>query len=391
MNTAWLRVIYNGSVNNIFYNDNSAGYGWLRAYYKDDNNNVILVGTNLTLEDNVGEARRYSGIIRVRLAADGTQTAVEALYDDNNMYSDTYATIGSQLNWGYWDPSEMAQAKFFAQSSGSTALPLSLGTGVSEEGIRDFIRNKFHTISLDTLDSLTFEGRTTSESWTITIWLDDLVSDNISGETWSQWRQDNGLTNVQFGNAKQLLFAESGELYAVMSLDTWGSSAIKGDKLFMIIDASGEANIVAYPQDTATNYKSMNKVRLYGDYAIYSSSKVGRYKLFRLDLTDSSQLPVDLIPDKTNVEIYGFNFNPLTGMLMYNVYDNNTNSSYLAEQLITSTDVASESSAEGRIIIDVEPFIGPDSTTTSTTVTTTTSTTTTLDSSTITISTTTTT
>ncbi|MFC1637444.1 hypothetical protein ACFL1W_00335 [Candidatus Margulisiibacteriota bacterium] len=212
------------------------------------------------------------------------------------------------------------------------------------------------SITSDTLDSVTFAGTTTTESWMVNHVLNDLVEANISGVTWTKWKQDNGLQGVRFGNAKQLVFADNGALYAVMRLDNWGSGTSKGDKLFQVVNASGEAEIIAFPQDTANYYKSMSHVRAYGTYALYLSNKVGYYKILRLNLANAAASPVDMIPDKTNIEIFSFNYNPVTSKIMYDVYDLDTNTSYLATQSIDSTTVDSEISAEGYTITDVVPF-----------------------------------
>jgi len=354
----WLRVINNNTVNNIFYNDGNSG--WLRAYYYDNNNHVFLVGENLTLLDQDQKQKKYSGIIRVSLDSTGKPATVEALYDDNNMYSETYTTIGDQLNWGYWDPSEMTNKKFFATDDyNNVRLPLSLEAGVTEQEIRSFIRNKYQKITSDNLESIAFTGLTTLESWNVSKLLNDVVTANITGKTWAKWRQENGLTGIRFGNAKQLAFTDSG-LYAVMKLDNWGSGSSKGDKLFKIVNSYGSAEISAFPQDSS--YKSMSRVRAYTDpnskkeYAIYLSNKVGMYKIFRLDLTNSSSDPVDMTQDKTNVEIFSFNYNADTGGLFYDVYDLNSNTSYLAQQQITSSVATSIISAEGYTITDVVPF-----------------------------------
>lgn len=351
-NVEWLRVIYNNSVNNVFYN--SGSYGWLRSYYKDINNNVVLVGSSLVLLDEEDNERRYSGIIRVMLDETGAPTTTEALYDDNNMYSDSYNTIGEQLNYGYWDYDSNNWEKFFATDGyGSTSTPLTLETGVSKEVVDSYVRNKFYSISFDSLDSVSWEGMTTTES--VTDMFNGVLDQNISGETWATWRDANGLNGVSFSNAKSLLFADSGELFAIMSLDSWGGSSVDGDKLFRIINDTGTASISAYPQDSS--YKAMTRARLFENYCVYSSSKVGKYKLFRLDLDDPSSDPVNMIPDKNNVEIYSFNYNPVTGMLLFDVYDMSNNTSYLAQQEIDSTTTASETTAEGYTITDVVPFL----------------------------------
>lgn len=350
----WLRVIKNGAVNNIFYN---SGSGWLRAYYIDNSNNVFLVGENLMLLDEDEVPQKYSGIIKVSLSDTGAPTAVTCLYDDDNMYSEDHHTIGSQLTWGYWDPVDMVNKRFFAYDDyGEIILPLSLEAGVTEASIRSFIRRKYQDIDTDTLDSVTFSGVTTTDAWRINNVLDDLIAANISGTTWATWRANNDLTGVKFGNAKQLVFADSGALFAVISLDNWGSGSSRGDKLFQIVDADGNPEIIGFPQDTANYYKSMSKVRAYGDYAVYLSNKVGKYKILRLDLTNPTAGPVDMIPDKTNIEIFSFSYNSGTGMLFFDVYDLGTNTSYLAEQDITSTSMASEISASGYTITDVVPF-----------------------------------
>lgn len=354
----WLRIINgSGAVKTIFYND---GSGYLRAYYYysyGGTNYVFLIGENLTLLNESAVPQKYSGIIRVTLDAGGAPAAVAALYDDNNMYSETYSTIGSQLTWGYWDPTEMTNKKFFKTNSyGQVNLPLSLESGVTEGSIRSFVRNKYHTIITDNLSSMTFAGQTTSESWRISNLLDDLVSANITGETWAKWRETNGLTGVRFGNAKQIVFTDSGKLYAVMRLDDWGMGTSKGDKLFQIINQYGSAEIVAFPQDTINYYKSMSKVHAFGRYAVYLSSKVGAYKLYRLDLTDVAAAPIDLIPKKSNIEIFNYDYDATTNSLFYDVYDLSNNTSYLAQQLLTSTASSSEVSASGYTITDVVPF-----------------------------------
>ena len=357
--TEWLRVMYGSTVSNVFYN---SGGGWLRSYYYqviDSVNYVFLVGENLTLLDSSGVPQNYTGIVKVTLASSGAPSLVEALYDDNNMYSDDWGTIGGQLTWGYWDSVEAANKKFFVSNNyGELIRPLSLEAGVTEAEIRAFIRKKYQSITTDTLSSITFAGQAaTIEGWQVSNFLDDLVSANIDGKTWKKWREENNFsTGIRFGNAKQLLFADNGKLYAVMGLDTWGSGSSRGDKLFQIVNASGSAEIVAFPQDTATYYKSMSKARAYGNYVVYLSNKVGQYKIFRLNLNSPTTAPVDMLPSRSNIEIFSFNYNPVSGKLLYDVYDLSDNTSYLTEQALTSTTGAIEISAEGYTITDIVPF-----------------------------------
>ncbi|MEE8637651.1 MAG: hypothetical protein V3T21_01240, partial [Candidatus Margulisiibacteriota bacterium] len=159
----WLRVINtDNAVSNIFYNDGNSG--WLRAYYNYFNNNinyVYLVGENLTLLDENEIPKKYSGIIKVALDSTGKPSSVVAIYDDNNMYHEEHRTIGDQLTWGYWDPVEMTNKKFFTTDDyGQVSVPLTLETGVSEESIRTFIRQKYQSITTDDLDTVTFAGTT---------------------------------------------------------------------------------------------------------------------------------------------------------------------------------------------------------------------------------------
>jgi len=354
----WLRIIYGSTVNTIFYND---GAGWLRAYYYytyGGENYVMLIGENLTLLNESAIPQKYSGITRVKLNSTGAPALVEALYDDNNMYNDTYTTIGSQLTWGYWDPTEMANKRFFITDSYGQVKPsLSLEAGVTEASIRAFIRKKYQSVTADTLDSITFAGlAATLESWQINNFLDNLIAANVTGVTWTKWREENGLNGIRFGNAKQIVFASSGKLYAVMRLDDWGAGSSKGDKLFQIVNASGSAEIVGFQQDTANYFKSMSKVRSFGNYAVYLSNKVGMYKIFRLDLNDPAAAPTDMIPTLSNVEIFNFNYDSSTGKLYYDVYDLSNNTSYVASQLLTSTTADSRVSAEGYTITDIVPF-----------------------------------
>ena len=355
----WLRSIApSGSpVNNIFYNDTSGGgeYGYLRTYYLDKNGDVYLVGQNLRIVDPVtDEEKKYSGIIRVSLNSSGTPTAVNALYDDNNMYNDTYSTIGDQLTWGYWNGTE--QKKFFEMETNMSTpqLPLVLASGVTDASIREHIRSKYQNITTDTLNSITFEGFSPSNGQWIVEALNTLVSANISGTTWATWRSENGLQGVSFGNAKQILFADDGSVYAVMKLDSWtGSSATKGDRVYKIVNSHGEAAISAFTQDST--YKTISRAKCFGNYLIYLASKMGYYKIFKHTLSNPSA-PEDMTSDKDNVEIFNFNYNSANGKLMYDVYDLNTNTSYMVEQLITNN-VAEEKEAEGYTITDVVPFV----------------------------------
>ncbi|MFC1511143.1 hypothetical protein ACFL5U_01995 [Candidatus Margulisiibacteriota bacterium] len=353
----WLRVIYNNSVNNIFYND---GQGWLRSYYNfvsGSNNYVFLVGEDLTLLDENAIPKKYSGIIRVTLDATGKPSNVEALYDDKDMYNDTHTTIGDQLTWGYWDPTEMQNKKFFVTDDyNEVILPLSLVTGVTEASIDAFIRKKYQSVTEDNLDKLDFTDITTAESWQLSNYLNDLVADKITGKTWAKWREENDLSGVRFANAKQLLFSGSNKLYAVMRLDDWGGGSSKGDKLFQISDVNGDREIIGFPQDAVNYYKSMTRARLYGTYCIYLSNKVGQYKILRLNLADNTAAPVDMTPNLSNVEIFSFSYNPDNSKIMYDYYDLSDNKSYYVEQEITSATGATESAADGYTITDVVPF-----------------------------------
>ncbi len=352
----WLRIYAGTSVSTIFYND---GAGWLRAYYyftQGSNNSVFLIGENITTLNAAGVPQKYSGIIKVTIDSNGAPTGVTAIYDDKNMYNETHNTLGEQLTWGYWDPIDMSDKKFFTYDEyNNLTIPLSLEAGITEEAIRSFVREKFKTITTDTLDTVTFTGISTEE-WMMSNYLDDLVTANIDGTTWASWREENGLNGVQFGNAKQLMLADSGKLYAVMQLDSWGSGSSAGDKLFQIVNEYGTPEIAGFTQDEVNYYKSMNKVRSYGNYAVYLSSKVGYYKVYRVDLTSPTAAPVDMTPNKSEIEIFNYSYDSSDGSLFYDVYDLSDNTSYIAKQKITETSVDSEIAVEGYTITDVTPF-----------------------------------
>lgn len=75
--TQWLRIFRaDGSVFNIYYRENS---GWLNSYFLDKNNNLILVGYNLSLGN---DNRIYNGIVRVNLTQ-GKVNSYEELMNDS--------------------------------------------------------------------------------------------------------------------------------------------------------------------------------------------------------------------------------------------------------------------------------------------------------------------
>ncbi|MBI5700598.1 hypothetical protein HZC34_01970 [Candidatus Saganbacteria bacterium] len=358
----WLRLIYNNSVKSIFYND---GYtGWLRSYYYvPSNNSIILVGTNLQIKDQNDNFLKYSGIIQVKLDTTGKITSVKSLYDDSNAWDDS-RTISNQILYGYWDGTE--QKRFFKQDSwGGTSLPLSLESGVSEETVRNFIREKYFSTTTDTLGGLTFEamnitgtGESVHGAWVSNI-ADKIsveVNAHLAGTTKNEWKIANGLQGVNFGWAKQLVLADNGSLYAILKLDSWssGTSAVKGDRIYRIVNSSGEPSIEAFSRHS--KYRTINKARAYGDYLIYLANNGGESKILRNDLTSVSTSPVDMTSSKSSVIIYSFNFNPLSSLLYFDVYDMTNNTSYVVEQLITSATASSEKSTAGKIITDVVPF-----------------------------------
>jgi len=355
--TEWLKIFSGSSVYTIFYNTDLS-MGSLRSYFLDKNNNIILVGSNLRMfEDpslpDSSPIRRYAGVIRVGLNPSGAPIATEVLLDDNNMYGTAGTTLGQQLIYGYWDPATGSFVKFFTEEAGAVKLPLAKRTGVSEEAIRAYIRTKFKTITSDNLGALTFEGITTSESYTIGYYLDYLISQYISGETWEEWRTANGLEGVPFSSAKQVLPAEDGSVYLVMKLDPWGSSGDKGDKIFRLLNASGEVDMVALPRHST--YLSVEKAKIFGQSLVYISTRLNYGKILRLNLADITQAPEDLSV-RSGIEIYSFAYNPVNNRLMYDVYDSNTNTCYLIEQDLTTTTVAGSGETTGYKITDVVPF-----------------------------------
>jgi hypothetical protein len=153
--------------------------------------------------------------------------------------------------------------------------------------------------------------------------------------------------------AKQLLLADDGAMYAVINLDNWGTLS-KGDRIYRIINASGEVEVLAY--QPYTGYKSITGARTYDNYIVYKSNKGGYYKIFRVDLSDAAATPTDMTPGRSQLEIYSFNYNSTNKILMYNVYDYSNNTAYLIEQLITSTVAQSERPSTDRTVMDVVPF-----------------------------------
>ncbi|MFH1826202.1 MAG: hypothetical protein ABH823_02800 [bacterium] len=355
----WLRIYEptNLSSNFVFYND---GQGYLRAYYYlvvGGDSYVFLVGDNITLLDASGREVRYTGIIRVAIsAATGVPGTVTALYDDLNMYSDAYSTIGDRLNSGFWDHQAQSNQRFFAvDDTNMTIIPLSLEAGVTEDTIRAYIRKQYQSTTVDTLDDLAFTGISV-EAWQLTETLNSTVAAHVSGLTWAEWRIENGLNNVSFGNAKQLIANASGEIFAVMRLDDWGAGTSNGDKLFKITNISGEAEMTAYPQDEATYYKRMSKVRIYGDYAYYLSQKVGQYKIFRVDTTDNTSVPEDMISSRSGIEIFSYNYDETGGPdLIFDFYDPDDNSSNFARKNL-ATGVLIVSPIAEFTLTDIVPF-----------------------------------
>lgn len=359
--TEWLRVITAAnSVKNIFYNSGSDG--WLRAYYYVPNNNsIILVGSNLQIKDQLGVSKRYSGITQVILNADATTKAVNLLYDDNNMYDDS-RSLANQIMYGYWDGIE--QKTFFTPDSwGGTALPLALTSGTSEDAIRSFIREKYYSITTDTLGSLTFEAmdftgtQETVHGISCSNIADKIsaeVSAHITGVTWKQWKDANGLKNVSFGWAKQLVLADNGCLYAVMKLDSWSGSTFNGDRIYQIIDANGNASIEAFSRHAT--YRSISKTRCYGNYLLCIANSGGESKILRYTLTSPAADPADMTSARSNILIYSFNYNPTNTTLYYDVYNYDNNTSALVEQLITEAATSTTRTATGRVITDVVPF-----------------------------------
>jgi len=357
--TEWLRVNNGTSVNNVFYNDTTTGnYAYLRNYFLDKDGNIILIGTNLEIQDGNGTVKKYSGVIRVKLDGTGKPNCVEVIYDDNNMYSDN-AAMGSQLVNGYWDGSDYKQ--FFNKSGGNVIVPVSLEAGITEELIHNFIKTKYQHIDSESLNSITFEGMSFAggeivngvQVWNISDKMTQLISANVSGITWKQWRDANGLNGVAFGSAKKIIRTDDGTLYAVMHLDNWGTSA-KGDRLYQLLNSSGQPDIVAFQQDSS--YKMMKKTMNYGGYVIYLSEVGGYSKIFRLDLSHPASPPVDMTSDKANIEIYNYDYNPAAGKLMYDVYDYSNNKSYLAEETLTGTSAETMKEAPGYQILDVVSY-----------------------------------
>lgn len=381
--TEWLRVMPSADqINNLFY---SGGSGWapsstvgLRSYYFDKNNNVLMVGGGLPFEDeNYITVGIYSGVIRVKLDQTGKpSSSPEALYDDKNMINYMYMnyTIGKQLADGYWDYASGQYIKFFKTENNMTSIltPLQLATGVTDDSIRNYIRDKYKTIITDNLNSVTFEGLASgASSWNVADTLEAVISEKITGETWADWCTANDLTSG-FGSARQILYMDDGSVYVIMNLDQWGaSSRSKGDKIFRILNQYGTPDAVALPQPSGTNqaFIVIKRARTYGDYIVFlGETKSGSAdRIFAIDTKNPSAGPVDLT-QALSAQIFSFSINAVTGKVIYNVWTYQ-NKSYLAQSDIVATTVSSTSESTSYQIVDVVPFEGPPTTTTTTTTT----------------------
>ncbi|MDI6731991.1 MAG: hypothetical protein QME05_05400 [Candidatus Margulisbacteria bacterium] len=385
----WLRVITpSNNVSNIYYNSSGSSYGYLRSYYSaayDGHPYVILVGTNL--QTYIADSLRYiSGVFKVKLDdTNGEPASLETVLDDNNMYSYSYGTIGEQLIYGYWDYTDGTWHRFFANdASGYIQLPLVVSAEASEASIRSYIRNKYKSTTLDTLDTVTFEGLTSTETptydWEKTSMaiaaLNAVIGANIQGTTWSDWRAANGFSSgIYFGYAKQLLY-NNGWLGAIIDKDGWAASGTMGDAILQVLTSTGQTSLEVFPQDSTR--KDVSRARVYDYYVVYSAAAAGYYKLFRLDTNNAAGSPVDLTASKGNLEIYTFNYNSAARTVLANCYEMSTNSKKLYEISIDDAVVSSEVTAEGySSFVDVVPFISSPEAVTETTTTTTSTTTTT--------------
>lgn len=242
--TQWLRVFAkDGSVSNIYYRENS---GWLRSYFLDKNNNLILVGTSLILGT---DRKSYDGIVRVN----------------------------------------MEDAKVISY--------------------------------------------------------DHLLNDQLT------FTQFDGLN---FSSAQQLLLDEDGTMYAIVTQWGWGGY-VRHDKVFRILDTSGKVNIKEFP--THEDYSSIKLAKILGSHIVYLSSMNGVSALVRVSLDEINSQAQEITGIKSNVEIYNFAYHPLKKQLLYDVYDLQTNSSYIIEQDIQSTMVIDEKSLANFNIIDLVPFM----------------------------------
>lgn len=113
--TQWLRIFANdGSVSNIYYRENG---GWLRSYFFDKNNNLILVGNNLILGN---DRKNYNGIVRVNLENSKVHS-IDHLINDSTSFAQyeglTFSSANQLLlgddgsvyaivnHYGYWGES----------------------------------------------------------------------------------------------------------------------------------------------------------------------------------------------------------------------------------------------------------------------------------------------
>lgn len=440
--TEWLRL-YNTdeSVTNLYYRD---GGGWLRAYYVDQANNVVLVGDDLPLGNNQSQVKRYSGIMRANILK-GEVISIDSLLDDKNMYQDNGSQIGNQVVYGYWE--DGSYHSFFGQDeySGNVIQPTTFASGLNNEDVMNYIRRKYVNIDQtgDQLDKINFSGlyeerlpvyvekdlfeslrdlmtldekKLVDSQYTLdlnanpnryvysdltpsgsnetnqlvamiftrfwengiidldyvdpseglaSIWHINGLSEKITrviqehipeqAKTWQTWREENGLNGVSFSWSKQILVSDLGKLYVVIKLDSWGSTESRGDRIYQMLDQNGELALVAFKQHS--KFKTITKAKIYGQYLVYISNVLGLSKIFKLDLTDPSKEPVDLIPNRTNIEILSFNFDPTKNMLMYDIYDLNNNKSYLVQQKLTSGNIEEERTFGSQSITDVVPFV----------------------------------
>lgn len=244
--TQWLRIFAkDGSVSNIYYRENG---GWLRSYFLDKNNNLVIVGNNLVLGS---ERKTYNGIVRVNL-------------ENSNV------------------------------------------------------------LSFDLL-------------------LDDYTT-NLQ------------LDGLNFSSASQLLLGNDGTMYAIVNhySDWTGDGYQRRDKVFRILDGHGNVNIKEFPVDE--NYSAIKRAKIFGSHIVYLASLNGVSALFKINLTGQAAVE-EITGIKSNIEIYNFAYHPLKGQLLYDVYDLQSNSSYIIEQDIQSTLVIDEKSLANFNIIDLVPFV----------------------------------
>ena len=161
----------------------------------------------------------------------------------------------------------------------------------------------------------------------------ELLKEYFNGQLFSEWLDDNNMTDLYFDNIGSMLWASDGALYGLYDSGWWSGGDAAGTKVIRLLNSSGDRDLDVISLANGDRKPSMIKIE--GDYLYYRyavldgmDAETGLHQLSRIKITtgvESEILPLDLMnkieivsydTSSDNSEVYFVGADPQTNEMI---------------------------------------------------------------------------